>query len=77
MLEDLCGLAVFEAVASGLPVMTTIYNGTRDLVHEGVNGCVFNPENKNSIIDALRKMDKTDLHAMSEASKEISRKYTK
>lgn len=75
-LEDLCSLAIFEAVASGLPVMTTIYNGARDLVHEGVNGFVFNPENKNSIIDALRKMDKADLHTMSVASKEISRKYT-
>lgn len=75
-LEDLCSLAVFEAVASGLPVMTTIYNGARDLVHEGVNGYVFDPEDKNSIIEALNKMNKADLCAMSEASKKISKKYT-
>ncbi|MGF0148354.1 glycosyltransferase [Mediterraneibacter faecis] len=75
-LEDLCSLAVFEAVASGLPVMTTIYNGARDLVNEGVNGYVFDPENRKSIIEALNKMDRADLHAMAAASKELSNKYT-
>lgn len=75
-LQDLCSLAVFEAIASGLPVMTTIYNGARDLVHEGVNGYVFDSENRESIVEALNKMDKADLHAMAAASKELANKYT-
>lgn len=75
-LQDLCSLTVFEAVASGLPVMTTIYNGARDLVYEGVNGFIFDSENRNSIVEALNKMDKADLHAMGVASKELSNKYT-
>ena len=75
-LEDLCSLAVFEAIASGLPIMTTIYNGARDLIYEGVNGYVFDPEDKNSIIEALNKMNKSDLSEMADASRKISKKYT-
>lgn len=75
-LEDLCSLAVFEAVASRLPVMTTIYNGARDLVHEGKNGFVFDPENHDSIVEALKKMSISNLESMSIASEKISEQYT-
>lgn len=75
-LEDLCSLAVFEAVAFGLPIMTTIYNGARDLVVEGVNGYVFDPEQNDSIVEALNKIDNSDLQTMSKESLEIAKKYT-
>lgn len=75
-LQDLCSLTIFEAIASGLPVMTTIYNGARDLVHEGKNGYIFDPENKESIKEALAAMDKADLKAMSMESQAIAAEYT-
>lgn len=75
-LQDLCSLALFEAVAAGLPVMTTIYNGARDLVHEGKNGYIFDSENVESIKNALNAMNESDLKALSEVSKEIAAEYT-
>lgn len=74
-LEDLCSLSVFEAISAGCPVMTTIYNGARFLVDDGKNGYVFDSENKNSIIDALKKMDKSDIESMSKYSLNKSKRF--
>ena len=75
-LQDLCSLAVFEALASGLPVMTTIYNGAKDLVYEGVNGYLFDSENEKSIINSLSQIRMADLNAMSRASEQIISEFT-
>lgn len=43
-LEDTFGLVVNEAMASGLPILSSIYAGaTADLVQEGVNGYPIDP----------------------------------
>lgn len=74
-LEDLCSLSVLEAMASGLPVLTTIYNGARQFVLEGVNGYIFDPLNEDSVCNALKNIHTADLEKMSEASLKEVEKY--
>ena len=53
-LQDNWSLAVVEAMASGLPIVTSPYNGLwPDLVHEGENGFVVKPENVAELADRL------------------------
>lgn len=74
-LEDLCSLVIFEAMASRLPVMTSIYNGARELIHDGINGYVFDSENIESMKKALLKMSNSNLVDMSKASEQIIKNY--
>ena len=75
-LEDLCSLAVLEAMAGGCPVLTTIYNGAREFVEDGVNGFIFDPLNKESIIRVLNMVLISDIDAMSMASEEKIKSYS-
>lgn len=75
-LEDLCSLAVLEAMASACPVLTTIYNGAREFVEDGVNGFIFDPLEKKSIIDVLNKIQASNIDEMSKASKEKVKFYS-
>lgn len=77
-LEDLCSLSVLEAMAARKPVLTTIYNGARQFVIDGINGYIFNPLDKENIIKMLEKIKQTDLYKMSmESSKMIEAYSTK
>jgi UDP-glucose:(heptosyl)LPS alpha-1,3-glucosyltransferase len=38
---DACSLATIEAMAAGLPVLTTVENGAADLITDGVDGIVM------------------------------------
>lgn len=75
-LEDLCSLSVFEAMAAGLPVMTSIYNGARFLVHEGENGYTFDSECVESVADAISRMNQSDIGKMSQKSRQIIQNYS-
>lgn len=75
-LEDVWGLVIMEAMASGLPVMTTIYAGSREMIHEGENGFVFDVQNKDSIVDSLHKMWNADLKKLGSESKKIIEEYS-
>jgi glycosyltransferase involved in cell wall biosynthesis len=48
------GLVVMEAMASGLPVVTSRVGGVDDLVRSGVNGYVFNVGDVRAMIDGVR-----------------------
>jgi glycosyltransferase involved in cell wall biosynthesis len=77
-LEDLFSLSVMEAMASKLPVMTSIYNGARELIIESENGYVFDPKNKDNMVNALNTiyLDKDRLQQMGNKSYEIISDYT-
>ena len=57
--EEVWGLVVNEALASGLYVLSSKYVGASyDLIKEGWNGEVFNPNNIGEIIDLIKRVKK-------------------
>lgn len=75
-LEDNWSLVIPEAMACGLPVATSIYNGCHtDLIENGVNGYCFDPLNTENVIDILAKFHHSDLVNMGAASIEKERPY--
>jgi UDP-glucose:(heptosyl)LPS alpha-1,3-glucosyltransferase len=54
---DPCSLVVFEALACGLPVITTSCNGAGELITEGREGFVIPaPDSREALADALDRM---------------------
>ncbi len=77
-LEDNWSLVVPEAMACGLPVATSVYNGCHpELVHPE-NGWTFDPLNKQSLMDVIQKIvsSKNQLKEMGLYSKQIVAKET-
>ncbi len=76
-IEDNWSLVVPEAMACGLPVATSIYNGCYpELVKKDLNGMVFDTFNMHTIIDTLASFHKHDLKAMGEESKKIEANFS-
>lgn len=50
------GLTLIEAAASGLPIVATEDGGPRDIIGNCKNGCLIDPLDTQSIIDALQKL---------------------
>ncbi|MDH3691316.1 MAG: glycosyltransferase family 4 protein, partial [Gammaproteobacteria bacterium] len=47
--------SILEAMATGLPVITTDVPGCRDLVKNGVNGLLVPPRNSQALAEAMRR----------------------
>ena len=76
-LEDNWSLVVPEAMACGLPIACSMYNGCHpELVKKDENGITFDPLNKNSVIETLAYFHSQDLKAMGERSIEIEKEYS-
>ena len=75
--EDIWGLVINEAMAYGLPVITTdrCVAGL-ELVEEGVNGSIVPVEDENALAESIQKVLASDLEAMGRASLEKIRPYT-
>ncbi len=50
------GLVVVEAMAAGLPVVSSRVGGVRDVVHEGVTGYTFDVGDVPALIDGVRQI---------------------
>lgn len=51
---DACSLVVFEAMAAGLPAITTVHNGAAGIIEDGVDGKVLqDPTNIDEMMRAL------------------------
>lgn len=71
-LEDNWSLVVPEAMACGLPVATTFYNGCYpELISEGENGFVFDSLREDDIVRTLQAFHAMDLKKMGEISQSI------
>jgi UDP-glucose:(heptosyl)LPS alpha-1,3-glucosyltransferase len=75
---DPCSLVVFEALAAGLPVITTRRNGAGEAIEEGREGFIVDrPDDINAVARALDAMgDPIARHAMATAARELGREQT-
>ena len=77
--NEVWGLVVNEAMACGIPVISSKYAGvTRDLVQDGVNGYSFHPANIDELTQRLRELmlDDEKRIQMGKKSLEIIRNKT-
>ncbi len=75
-LEDNWSLVVPEAMACGLPVATSIYNGCHtELIREGVNGYTFDPYDEESMLRVLADFHRQDLRRMGQESVALERQF--
>ena len=75
-LEDNWSLVVPEAMACGLPIACSIYNGCYpELVHPNENGFLFDPFKESTIIETLEKFHKVDLVKFGTESKIIESNF--
>ncbi|HQU46159.1 MAG TPA: glycosyltransferase family 4 protein [Pirellulales bacterium] len=75
---DPCSLVVLEALASGLPVVTSRYNGAGELLTPGVEGQLLDdPADMDELVDCLRSlMDASVRPAMSVAARDLALRHT-
>lgn len=75
---DACSLVVFEAMAAGLPTITTVSNGAAGIIHDGVDGMILNdPTNVDEMSEAMeRYLDADLLRDAGEAAKRTAALYT-
>lgn len=72
------GLAALEAMACGLPIVTSDIHGIRDYSENGVTGFTFNPNELQSVINAINniyKLDENQKSIMKIRNKEIAKKF--
>ncbi len=79
-LKDTWGLAVNEAMATGLPVLVSRHAGCAiDLVEEGENGWCFDPTDESALAALLERIASTPAgqrHRMGQASQRIVAAFT-
>jgi UDP-glucose:(heptosyl)LPS alpha-1,3-glucosyltransferase len=77
-LYDPCSLVVLEALACGLPVVTSRYNGAGELIREGQQGHVLNdPLDWRELTATLRQLfDEDRRQRMSNAARKLALEHT-
>jgi glycosyltransferase involved in cell wall biosynthesis len=78
-LFDYRALVGFEALSSGLAIITTIYDGARfEIVEENKNGFIVDPNNIDDFTSKIKTLieNKELLDSFKKYSKEKSKKYT-
>ena len=50
------GLVLLEAMAAGCPVVGANRGGIPDIVNDGVNGCLYDPDQPGSLVDAVQRL---------------------
>ena len=75
---DACSLVVIEAMASGLPSLTTIFNGACGIITDGKNGYVLShPPDSSDLADKMRLlMDSKKRREMSEEAALTGQEYS-
>jgi len=75
---DPCSLVVLEALACGLPAMTSAYNGVSELMHHGHDGLVLDdPADVTALATQMEcLLDPRTRHAMGEAARALALRHT-
>jgi UDP-glucose:(heptosyl)LPS alpha-1,3-glucosyltransferase len=75
---DPCSLVVLEALACGLPVITTVQNGASELMTDGAQGFVLSsPDSQGELIAALdHMMEEAHRKAMSAEAEKLGGEWT-
>jgi UDP-glucose:(heptosyl)LPS alpha-1,3-glucosyltransferase len=75
---DPCSLVVLEALASGLPVITSCYNGAGELITPGIEGqIVGNPADVEELTNCLQPLlDPARRAPMAVAARELALRHT-
>ncbi|MEW6185254.1 MAG: glycosyltransferase family 4 protein [Thermodesulfobacteriota bacterium] len=75
---DACSLVIFEAMASGLPCITTQFNGAAGIISEGGDGFILkHPPGVEDLADKMALLlDRTRRESMGQAAAETARGYT-
>lgn len=75
--EDIWGLVVNEALAQGLPVISTDRCGAAlELIKQGVNGYIVPADNEKELSKYINRIFDEDLEAMSREALSIIQKYS-
>jgi len=77
-LEDTWGMVVLEAMSMGKPVLCSKHAGAKDMIQDGVNGFVIDPQNPSELANRMELLMRVPglCKKMGEKSKEILRPYT-
>ena len=63
-LSDEWGLVINEALASGLPVLGSVYSqAVNELIHDGVNGWLFRPDCPGQLADLISSLSGIDMES--------------
>jgi UDP-glucose:(heptosyl)LPS alpha-1,3-glucosyltransferase len=75
---DACSLVVFEAMAAGLPAITTASNGAAGIIDQGKNGMVIEQaQDVGELVQAMHRfLDPDVLKSASEAARQTASRYT-
>lgn len=75
---DPCSLVVLEALASGLPVVTSRYNGAGELIAEGVEGSIVDdPSDVGELTESLRPLVDAGVRArMADAARKLALEHS-
>jgi len=71
--HDPCSLVVLEALAMGVPVISTVFNGACEIMHDGQEGFVLDdPGDIPALAEAMTRLMDTEFRAaMSRACLEL------
>lgn len=74
--EDVWGLVIGEAMAKGLPIISTNRClAAEDMIRDGVNGFIVNPNDSNHLANIISKIYNENYFKMGQESLEIIKKY--
>lgn len=62
---------IMEAMASGMPILSTRHSGIPELVKDGINGYLSEERNINDYVQSMNKIIESNLEKMSKASYKI------